>query len=180
MTTKHIFATAAVAATPSVANTTEALLNAVPAVVAVTVVALFAGVLEFVGTLGDNRFNQLGRKNVWRNFLTCGCMGWCSGLNRCGTGTASVTFLFHPLGVSKDVSFKSLRFILMGHAMNSDLPGRDAKAPHPSLPMRLALLVARTTLPVDYRVFGLHRREAVPFARFALSVPSGGCDHPVL
>lgn len=40
--------------------------------------------------------------------------------------------------------------------------------------------VARTTLPVDYRVFGLHRTEAVPFARFALSVPSGGCDHPVL
>jgi two-component sensor histidine kinase len=59
-----------------------------------------------------------------------------------------VTFLFHPLGVSKDVRFKSLRLILMGHAMNSDLPGRDAKAPHPSLPMRLALLVAGTTLPL--------------------------------
>ena len=33
---------------------------------------------------------------------------------------------------------------------------------------------------VDYRVFGLHRKEAVPFQHFALSVPSGRCDHPVL
>ncbi len=40
--------------------------------------------------------------------------------------------------------------------------------------------VARTALPIDYRVFGLHRTEAVPFSRFALSVPSGACDHPVL
>jgi hypothetical protein len=39
---------------------------------------------------------------------------------------------------------------------------------------------SRTSLPIDYRVFGLHREEAVPFQRFALSVPSGGCDHPVL
>jgi hypothetical protein len=39
---------------------------------------------------------------------------------------------------------------------------------------------SRTSLPIDYRVFGLHRREAVPFQRFALSVPSGRCDHPVL
>jgi hypothetical protein len=40
--------------------------------------------------------------------------------------------------------------------------------------------MARTTLPVDYRVFGLHRTEAVPLSRFALSVPSGACDHPKL
>ena len=39
---------------------------------------------------------------------------------------------------------------------------------------------SRTSLPIDYRVLGLHRREAVPFQRFALSVPSGRCDHPVL
>jgi hypothetical protein len=39
---------------------------------------------------------------------------------------------------------------------------------------------SRTSLPIDYRVFGLHRRESVPFQRFALSVPSGHCDHPVL
>jgi len=40
--------------------------------------------------------------------------------------------------------------------------------------------VVRTTLPISYRVFGLHRKEAVPFSRFALSVPDGRCDHPVL
>jgi hypothetical protein len=39
---------------------------------------------------------------------------------------------------------------------------------------------ARTSLPVDYRVFGLHQRQKVPFPRFALSVPGGRCDHPVL
>jgi hypothetical protein len=39
---------------------------------------------------------------------------------------------------------------------------------------------SRTSLPIDYRVFGLHQREAVPFQHFALSVPSGRCDHPVL
>jgi len=39
---------------------------------------------------------------------------------------------------------------------------------------------SRTSLPVTYRVFGLHRKEAVPFQHFALSVPSGRCDHPVL
>jgi hypothetical protein len=39
---------------------------------------------------------------------------------------------------------------------------------------------ARSNLPVDYRVFGLHRRETVPFTRFALSVPSGRCDRPVM
>ena len=39
---------------------------------------------------------------------------------------------------------------------------------------------SRASLPVDYRVFGLRQREAVPFARFALSVPSGRCDRPVL
>ena len=39
---------------------------------------------------------------------------------------------------------------------------------------------ARTTVPVDYRIFGLHRREAVPLQHFALAVPSGRCDHPVL
>ena len=39
---------------------------------------------------------------------------------------------------------------------------------------------ARTSLPVSYRVFGLHHRQAVPFSHFALSVPSGRCDHPVL
>jgi hypothetical protein len=39
---------------------------------------------------------------------------------------------------------------------------------------------ARTSLPVDYRVFGLHQRQTVPFPRFALSVPGGHCDHPVL
>jgi hypothetical protein len=40
--------------------------------------------------------------------------------------------------------------------------------------------IPRTTLPVAYRIFGLHRKEAVPFSRFALSVPTGRCDHPVL
>jgi hypothetical protein len=40
--------------------------------------------------------------------------------------------------------------------------------------------VARTSLPMDYRVAGLHRREAVPFHGLALSVPTGRCDHPVL
>jgi hypothetical protein len=39
---------------------------------------------------------------------------------------------------------------------------------------------ARTALPVDYRVFGLHQRQKVSFPRFALSVPGGRCDHPVL
>lgn len=39
---------------------------------------------------------------------------------------------------------------------------------------------SRTALPIDYRVFGFHRRESVPFPRFALSVPSGRCDRPVL
>ncbi|HVW35285.1 MAG TPA: hypothetical protein VHL53_22320, partial [Acidimicrobiia bacterium] len=39
---------------------------------------------------------------------------------------------------------------------------------------------ARTRLPVDYRIFGLHRRESVPLQHFALAVPSGRCDHPVL
>ena len=32
---------------------------------------------------------------------------------------------------------------------------------------------ARTSLPIDYRVFGMHQRQAVPFPRFALSVPGG-------
>ena len=39
---------------------------------------------------------------------------------------------------------------------------------------------ARTGLPIDYRVFGLHQRQTVPVPRFALSVPGGRCDHPVL
>lgn len=39
---------------------------------------------------------------------------------------------------------------------------------------------SRASLPIDYRVFGLRQREAVPFERFALSVPSGRCDRPVL
>ena len=39
---------------------------------------------------------------------------------------------------------------------------------------------ARTNLPVSYRVFGKHQRQAVPFSRFALSVPRGRCDRPVL
>jgi hypothetical protein len=39
---------------------------------------------------------------------------------------------------------------------------------------------ARTSLPIDYRVFGLHQRQAVPFPRFALSVPGGHCNRPVL
>jgi len=39
---------------------------------------------------------------------------------------------------------------------------------------------ARTGLPVNYRVFGLHQRQTVPFPRFALSVPGGRCDRPIL
>ena len=39
---------------------------------------------------------------------------------------------------------------------------------------------ARTTLPIDYRVFGLHQRQAVPFPRFALSVPGGQCNRPII
>jgi hypothetical protein len=38
----------------------------------------------------------------------------------------------------------------------------------------------RTGLPIDYRVFGLHQRQTVPFPRLALSVPGGHCDRPVL
>ena len=40
--------------------------------------------------------------------------------------------------------------------------------------------VARTSLPIDYRVFGMHQRQAVPFPHFALSVPGGHCNRPVL
>lgn len=39
---------------------------------------------------------------------------------------------------------------------------------------------ARTSLPIDYKVFGLHQRQTVPFPRFALSVPGGHCNRPVL
>lgn len=39
---------------------------------------------------------------------------------------------------------------------------------------------ARTSLPIDYRVFGLHQRQAVEFPRFALSVPGGHCNRPIL
>lgn len=39
---------------------------------------------------------------------------------------------------------------------------------------------ARTSLPMSYRVFGLHQRQAVPFSRFAVSVPGGRCDRPIL
>ena len=39
---------------------------------------------------------------------------------------------------------------------------------------------ARTSLPIDYRVFGLHQRQAVPFPHFALSVPGGHCNRPIL
>lgn len=39
---------------------------------------------------------------------------------------------------------------------------------------------ARTSVPIDYRVLGLHQRQAVPFPRFALSVPGGHCNRPVL
>lgn len=39
---------------------------------------------------------------------------------------------------------------------------------------------SRTSLPISYRVFGWRQREAVPFSRFALSVPTGRCDRPVL
>jgi hypothetical protein len=39
---------------------------------------------------------------------------------------------------------------------------------------------SRASLPISYRVFGLRRREAVPFSRFVLSVPTGRCDRPVL
>ena len=39
---------------------------------------------------------------------------------------------------------------------------------------------ARTGIPIDYKVFGLHQRQTVPFHHFALSVPGGHCDRPVL
>jgi hypothetical protein len=39
---------------------------------------------------------------------------------------------------------------------------------------------SRTSLPISYRVLGLRQRESVPFQRFALSVPTGRCDRPVL
>jgi hypothetical protein len=39
---------------------------------------------------------------------------------------------------------------------------------------------SRTSLPVAYRIYGVHRKEAVPLQHFALSVPTGRCDHPVL
>jgi len=39
---------------------------------------------------------------------------------------------------------------------------------------------SRTTLPVGSRILGIRHREAVPFEKFALSVPGGECDHPAL
>jgi hypothetical protein len=39
---------------------------------------------------------------------------------------------------------------------------------------------SRTSLPINYRIFGLRQRKTVPFPRFALSVPTGRCDRPVL
>ena len=39
---------------------------------------------------------------------------------------------------------------------------------------------ARTNFPISYRVLGLHQRQNVPFNRFAVSVPSGHCDRPVI
>lgn len=39
---------------------------------------------------------------------------------------------------------------------------------------------SRIDLPIDYRIFGLRQRDAVPFSRFALSVPAGRCNRPVL
>lgn len=39
---------------------------------------------------------------------------------------------------------------------------------------------SRTSLPINHRTFGLRQRDAVPFSRFALSVPTGRCDRPVL
>jgi hypothetical protein len=39
---------------------------------------------------------------------------------------------------------------------------------------------SRTSLPISYRVLGLRQRQSVPFPRFALSVPTGRCDRPVL
>ncbi|HEY0398365.1 MAG TPA: hypothetical protein VGF00_08255 [Acidimicrobiia bacterium] len=45
---------------------------------------------------------------------------------------------------------------------------------------REQVAASRTSVAVDYRIFGLHRKEAVPLQHFALSVPSGHCDHPVL
>jgi hypothetical protein len=45
---------------------------------------------------------------------------------------------------------------------------------------REQVAASRTSVAVDYRIFGLHRKEAVPLQHFALSVPSGHCNHPVL
>lgn len=42
------------------------------------------------------------------------------------------------------------------------------------------IATSRTSLPVAYRVFGFHHQQSVPFQHFALSVPTGHCDHPVL
>jgi hypothetical protein len=39
---------------------------------------------------------------------------------------------------------------------------------------------SRASLPISSRVFGLPQRDAVPFSRFVLSVPTGRCDRPVL
>jgi hypothetical protein len=39
---------------------------------------------------------------------------------------------------------------------------------------------SRTSLPVAYRVYGFHHQQSVAFGHFALSVPTGRCDHPVL
>ncbi|HYH49699.1 MAG TPA: hypothetical protein VEG38_09135 [Acidimicrobiia bacterium] len=39
---------------------------------------------------------------------------------------------------------------------------------------------ARKSLPISYRVFGLHQRQSVPFSRFAMSVPTGRCDRPIV
>lgn len=45
---------------------------------------------------------------------------------------------------------------------------------------REGVAASRMSLPISYRVFGLRQRDAVPFSRFALSVPTGRCDRPVL
>ena len=73
---------------------------------------------------------------------------------------------FHPFTLRRGAArWLVLHFRFAGCDLDHGGDGRD---------------VSRTSLPVATRVFGVHRKEAVPFQRFALSVPSGHCDHPAL
>jgi hypothetical protein len=124
------------------------------------------------------------------------------GFERAGTFSAELTLVNHGRYPLKVVGFPekgAYYYGLESVEMASD--GEGPRAPFRSFTLRRGasrLLVvhfrfadcdlqhgelgpaARTSLPIDYRVFGLHQRQAVPFPRFALSVPGGHCDRPYI